>query len=52
MSKVIIVTGASRGIGMEIAKKLASLNCDIILNYKEQEEKKIKDAKESKRIYR
>ena len=42
---VALITGASRGIGMEIAKKLASLNCDIIINYKEQEEK----AKELKK---
>lgn len=42
---VALITGASRGIGMEIAKKFASLNCDIIINYKEQDEK----AKELKK---
>lgn len=31
--KVALVTGASRGIGAAIASKLASLGCDIAINY-------------------
>ena len=33
--KVVLITGASRGIGAAIAKKMASLNYNIILNYVE-----------------
>lgn len=32
MSKLAIVTGASRGIGAAIAKKLASEGCDVVIN--------------------
>ena len=31
--KCAIVTGASSGIGSAIAKKLASLNCNVLINY-------------------
>lgn len=37
--KCAIVTGASRGIGKAIAKKLASQGVNIVLNYRNSEEK-------------
>ena len=37
--KVALITGASRGIGAAIAKKMASLNYNIILNYVESFDK-------------
>lgn len=39
MSKVIIITGASRGIGKEMAKYLAQKGHKIIANYNKSEEK-------------
>ncbi len=39
MSKVIIITGASRGIGREMAKYLANQGHKIIANYNKSEEK-------------
>ena len=43
--KCAIVTGASRGIGKAIAKKLASLGANIVLNYRsnEEEAEKVKE---------
>jgi len=38
-SKVAIVTGASRGIGKEIALTLAAVGVDIVLNYKGNKER-------------
>lgn len=45
MSKVILVTGGSRGIGADIVKTLASDGNTVILNYNKSEEeaKKIKE---------
>ena len=42
MEKIAIVTGASKGIGREIAKILARQNIKVIANYNRSEEKAIK----------
>ena len=39
MEKIAIVTGASKGIGREIAKNLARQNIKVIANYNRSEEK-------------
>ncbi|MGG7077306.1 3-oxoacyl-[acyl-carrier-protein] reductase [Clostridium sardiniense] len=44
--KCAIVTGASRGIGRAIAKKLASLGANIVLNYRSNEEEALKVQEE------
>lgn len=44
--KCAIVTGASRGIGRAIAKKLASLGANIVLNYRSNDEEAIKVKEE------
>lgn len=49
MEKVIIVTGASRGIGREIAKKLAQKNYKVIANYNKSERDAIKLKEELNR---
>lgn len=43
--KVALITGSSRGLGKEIAKKFAKNNYDIVVNYNksEQEAKKLKE---------
>lgn len=35
--KVVLITGAAKGLGAAIAKKMASLNYNIVLNYKTSE---------------
>ena len=42
MEKVAIITGASRGIGREIAKELAMQGIKIVANYNKSEEEAIK----------
>lgn len=42
MNKVVIVTGASRGIGREIAKGLSKKGYQVIANYNKSEEQAIK----------
>lgn len=46
MEKVALVTGASRGIGREIARSLAKQNIKVIANYNNSEEKAIELKKE------
>lgn len=46
MQRVAIVTGASRGIGREIAKTLARKGIKVIANYNKSEEKAIELQKE------
>ena len=46
MEKVAIVTGASRGIGREIAKTLVKKGIKVIANYNKSEEKAIELQKE------
>lgn len=45
-SKVVVVTGASRGIGREIAKELAEKGEIVIANYNNSEEKALELKKE------
>ncbi len=49
MNKVIIVTGASRGIGKEIAKGLSKKGYQVIANYNKSEEQAIKLKEELKK---
>lgn len=44
--KIAIVTGASRGIGRQIALTLASYGANIVVNYRGSEESAVKVAKE------
>ena len=46
MNKIAIVTGASRGIGREIAKLLARNNIKVIANYNHSEKEAIELKKE------
>ena len=50
MNKIVIVTGASRGIGKEVAKELAESGITVIANYNKSEEeaKKLQQELEEK----
>jgi 3-oxoacyl-[acyl-carrier protein] reductase len=37
LGKIALVTGASRGIGRSVAVALAQAGCDVVVNYREQE---------------
>lgn len=51
MSKVVLVTGGSRGIGKAISKRFAKEGYDIIINYKENESKAEEAKKEIENSY-
>lgn len=53
MNKIVLITGASRGIGREVAKTLAQKGYQIIANYNKSEEqaKKLKDSNINIDIY-
>lgn len=44
--KVAIVTGGSRGIGKEVAKKLATLGSNLVINYTSKEEEALRTKEE------
>lgn len=48
--KKVLVTGALRGIGREIAKALAKNNCHVIINYRSREEEAVALCKELERL--
>lgn len=48
MKKIAIVTGASKGIGREIAKMLARKNIQVIANYNKSEQEALKLQEELK----
>lgn len=50
MSEIVIVTGASRGIGKEIAKTLAIKGYTVVANYNKSEEEILKLKEELKEI--
>ena len=52
MEKVAIVTGASRGIGRQIAKELARNNIKVIANYNKSEEQAKQLQKENIEIFK
>lgn len=51
MSKVVLVTGGSRGIGKAISKRFAKEGYDIIINYKENESRAEEIKKEIENSY-
>lgn len=48
--KIAIVTGGSRGIGKEVAKKLASFGANLVINYTSKEEEALKTKEEIEAI--
>lgn len=48
--KVIVVTGSSRGIGREIAKRLAHENAKVVINYRNSENDALKTHEEISRF--
>ena len=49
--KVALITGASKGLGAAIAKKLASLNYNLVLNYLTSEKEVYQLKEELERRY-
>ena len=50
--KVALITGASRGIGLEVAKDLASHNCNICINYNNSYKEAIELKREIEENYK
>jgi len=50
MNKVILITGASRGIGRQIAKELADKGHNVVANYNKSEERALELPKENENI--
>ena len=48
--KVIVVTGSSRGIGMEIVKRLAQENAKVVINYRNSESDALNTHEEIKKF--
>lgn len=49
--KVVLITGAAKGIGAAIAKKMASLQYDVVINYLTSEKEAISLQKELQETY-
>ena len=51
MNKVVMITGARRGLGLAVAKKFAGGGYNIILNDREEYEKLLEIQKELEEKY-
>ena len=45
-NKIVLVTGASRGIGKQVAKDLASYGATVVANYPHPKDSAVRNAKD------